>query len=155
MKQTNKKKKDKLCFFLGRLLRGHTGPSYRCYVNVPSFQTMLLKSQVTTPSTVSVESLALHRCPFQCWNTPCCNHSLPWGSGSFAWVGCCANLCPQLASTPEKLLAAMSLLVPDVGCRVSSREGLLLPSALVSCVWHLLGWNVLTSMGACHRAHCK
>lgn len=27
--------------------------------------------------------------------------------------------------------------------------------SLTARVWHLLGWNVLTSMGACHGAHCK
>lgn len=64
------KKKDKLWFFSGRLLRDHTGPSYRCYVNVPSLQTMLLKSQVTTPSTVC-GVLSLARMPF-----PGLEHSL-------------------------------------------------------------------------------
>lgn len=52
----------------------------------------------------------------------------------FSWVEHCANLCSQLASTPEKLLSAMSLLVPDVGCRKEC------PMVKVSCspvLWSL------------------
>lgn len=56
----------------------YSARSYGCYVNVPSFQTTL-NSQVTTLTTMSVESSALYGRPCQCWETPLLQHLLQQG----------------------------------------------------------------------------
>lgn len=127
-KENKTKKHVNFGFPLADCQGDRTAPSYRCYVNVPSFQTTLLKSQVTTPGTVSVESSAVHGYACLCWDLPCCSCSLQQGcrdAGSFSWADSCANLWLQLPSAPavshlRNFLPAVSPLVPGAGCRKKS-----------------------------------